>query len=655
MPIGNNMKKIKKPYGYWNSLGNVLSEIRKIENEIGEFPSSTFLKSNGFSNIDYAIKKHGGMKVIRKLCNAPVIRKKKKGKWDDFNKIVEPFKDLMEKLGYFPQKEDLAKGGISGVYHAIQRHGGIHRLYKDLKIKSSRRPKGYWGNYDNILYEVEKIQNEIGKFPSSTVLRSYKTPGLVDAIKKHGGMKKLREVFNAPVILEKKKERKWDDFHKIVELYRSLIKELGRFPTKEDLKKRRLSGVILGIQKHGGVYPLYRCLGIEPKTKPYGYWNKIENVFGEIDKIIDLTGKFPSRIFLNDMGLSSMVTAITKKHGGMLNIRKVYDCPLKSVEYGHYSDFNNVKEVIKLCEEKLGHFPTVSELDAFRPGIKAGILKYHGNYLEVRKEFNQQLIQKQPGYWKDIKKVEAALRKLENQLGDFPTQKQIDEFGEIGLYQGIIKFHGGLTEIREKLGYKPKSKSNLEKRYKLILDSLVNDNYYFDNRKKMLYNEFNIELRNPITNNFLEIDRYYPNHRVAIEIQGEQHKKEIKHFADRKGLTPTEYLQEVKRIDEEKKKQCKKQKITLIELHDSMTKDKILKTIQNVLPIRDVSLPIVSKAYGGIQEEIINSLQKIQSNKKGYVTKKDIVTYSRPLYDDIRAFYGGIYQAREAAGIQQPS
>ncbi|MED3550312.1 hypothetical protein [Cytobacillus praedii] len=571
-----------------------------------------------------------------------------------FNRVLNEFIQVKEEIGKIPTTTFLKENGYHKLLHYIDKCGGIYSVYTALNIVPPRKPRSFWDDFENVKTQFEKVWRETGKFPTYHLIKEKKVSGLVDAIKKHGGMKRLRNLYNSPVV-KIGREKKWDDYDKIVNLFRNLISELGRFPTKEDLINRGISGVINSILNHGGFYRLYESLGVEPKVKPNGYWNDIKNICYEIDIIIEKTGTFPSLEKLKTMGLSSMATAITKKHGGMVEIRKKYNAPLNTVEPGYYSDFNKVCEVIERFRKTMNHFPTISELEEYKPGIKAAILKYHNNYLEVRKKLNEPIIQKEPGYWKDLPKVESALMDLEEQLGAFPTQAQIDNFGELGLYQGIIKYHEGLTRVRERLGIKPKKMSNLEIRYKAFLNAYVDDEVYYDNRKKILNQFFNIKLFHPISGNFLELDRYYPNYQVAIEIQGDQHNKEIKFFADRKKKTTKEYLEEIKMVDAFKKEQCEAQNIVLIELVDGMTKEELLRKVGRYLPIRKEPLKMSSKHYyRSLEEEIIEKLQNLQSHKESFVTKNDVVEFSRPLYDDIRLLYGGIYNAREAAGILQP-
>lgn len=570
--------------------------------------------------------------------------------------IITEFKKIKMEIGEFPNTTFLKKNGYYKLLHAIDKNGGIYSVYDALSINRARtcKPQGYWDNFKNVLIEFEKAWEQIGCFPDHISLQKSKLYSLREAIIKHGGIKRLREIYDSPVV-NKVRKRKWDDYETIVKLFKELIEELGRFPTIQDLKERGKSGVIDAIiSTHGGMYKLYEKLGISPKTKPNGHWKNIQNVFSVINKIIEDKGEFPSTNTLLSLGYANVVNAIGKYHGGMKKIRVIYNTPLKKVEDGYYSDFENVRAVIEEFKCKFGYFPSVSEIDKFRPGIKRSILKYHGNYLEVRMKMNEKLIKKEPGYWKDFGKVEDAIKDIMKITRIFPTQEQIDELGELGLYAGIINYHGGLTSLCKKMGFRTKSKSNLEERYKAVLDVYVKDTYYIDNRKKLLREKFGLIIVHPKTGNPLEIDRYYPNHRVAIEIQGEQHIKELAFFAKRKCKTPKEYLDEMKRVDSAKREQCEALNVKLITLDEGLTEEEILEKISPYLPLREEPIDLIEMGDHNLQDEIIRNLQFLQSEINGIVTCEKIVAFSRRLYEDILLIFGGIYYAREAAGIMQP-
>jgi len=73
-------------------------------------------------------------------------------------------------------------------------------------------------------------------------------------------------------------------------------------------------------------------------------------------------------------------------------------------------------------------------------------------------------------------------------------------------------------------------------------------------------------LRNPITNQQLELDCYNPSLRLAVEYQGEQHYKYIPHFhSTRDSFLNQKYRDEIKRD------LCEKNNITLIEVPYTVT------------------------------------------------------------------------------------
>lgn len=228
---------------------------------------------------------------------------------------------------------------------------------------------------------------------------------------------------------------------------------------------------------------------MDNKRKTYRYWNDINNIYFELESVIENIGTFPTVDQLKKLGLSSMVTSITKNHGGLLKFRKKYQYQPIQVKKGYYSSLENVISVIESCKDDIGHFPIISELDSYKPGIKAGIIKYHGSYNHFRSILGEDIIQKKVKYWEDIRNIKFHIEKLIKFLGYFPSYKEITELGEKGLYQGIAKYQGGITGLRESLGYS-KSKSTLEYKYKVLLDTHVDEINYVDNRKKLLFEKY---------------------------------------------------------------------------------------------------------------------------------------------------------------------
>ena len=64
------------------------------------------------------------------------------------------------------------------------------------------------------------------------------------------------------------------------------------------------------------------------------------------------------------------------------------------------------------------------------------------------------------GYWQNWDNVERELRNIIEQEGEIPAQKRLSELGRNDLNIGIIRNHGGLSAVRERMGYELKRKPN---------------------------------------------------------------------------------------------------------------------------------------------------------------------------------------------------
>jgi hypothetical protein len=90
------------------------------------------------------------------------------------------------------------------------------------------------------------------------------------------------------------------------------------------------------------------------------------------------------------------------------------------------------------------------------------------------------------------------------------------------------------------------------------LDYYILDSAYVDNRRNTLL-EFGLDTKNPGTTGYLEIDRYYYEQKIAIEINGQQHYKATKHWCQ-------DRVNDTMALDLVKKQLLKEQGVKLIEI-----------------------------------------------------------------------------------------
>lgn len=370
-------------------------------------------------------------------------------------------------------------------------------------------------------------------------------------------------------------------------------------------------------------------------------------IISELQKIINETKSFPSRNKLIALGRGDLLYKIDK-NGGINKFRSKMGYLLSTAPYFYFKDLNNILTIIEECKSSLGYtnLPTIIELDKFRPGIKFAINKYHGGYRKIRDILNEKQLIKPDGYWKDFNNVYAEIKLIEKITLSFPTVSEINTYGPPGLYAGINLYHGGLIELQEKMNSPITYKSKLEQRVKLLLNQYVDSSAFVDNYRSKLKKQFNLTLINPKTGRPLELDRYYYDYKIAVEIQGEQHEKEASFFARQKQLTPKQYLSEIQKLDLLKKKQCEEQGVTIVYIYDYMDNTTILNTLSRYLPIRTEPLKLKNTDL-----TLENILLNLELKKGAAITSEDIKRESQPLYKEVLHKYGTLNEARKAIGL----
>jgi len=149
------------------------------------------------------------------------------------------------------------------------------------------------------------------------------------------------------------------------------------------------------------------------------------------------------------MGNEALNNAISA-YGGVTHFRDLlgYDPLLKPD--GYWTEENTLKE-LKNEIEKIGHFPTGTELhDLNRDYLNHAIL-INGGVYKFRKLLNFDIIKRPAGHW-TYDTVVTELKEIITVVGDFPTREQLKELDKSELI-GAMDKNGGSNIFREALGY----------------------------------------------------------------------------------------------------------------------------------------------------------------------------------------------------------
>lgn len=158
----------RKPYGYWKSLDNILSELQKyMESETCRdktaMPTYTELRKHGKQELAGAISRKG-WPVVATAANLPlssIVRPRSlnlifatrlrltSGRmrpymyWREFSHLQEALQQVMKelKVDFLPPARQLINIGRSDVARAIRIHGGWREVSKRMKIQCASDAK----------------------------------------------------------------------------------------------------------------------------------------------------------------------------------------------------------------------------------------------------------------------------------------------------------------------------------------------------------------------------------------------------------------------------------------------------------------------------------------------------------------------------------
>jgi len=169
---------------------------------------------------------------------------------------------------------------------------------------------------------------------------------------------------------------------------------------------------------------------------------------------------------------------------------------------------------------------------------------------------------KPKNYYKDIENVKKDFLYLVEKYGCFPHCRLILKEEKLDTLRNVINEYGGVSGMYKICGIeKSVTVSSLESCCKSILDGFIKNSIFIDNGRKKL-ELYGIDLQNKETKQWFQIDRFYINERVAIEIQGKQHYVK----GGKNSLWTQKRVDRVKEIDGIKRGILTKSDVYLIEI-----------------------------------------------------------------------------------------
>ncbi len=242
----------------------------------------------------------------------------------------------------------------------------------------------------------------------------------------------------------------WQDFDNIRNELEPIIQELGRFPTTAEINLRNKAFMTSIRTYHGGLTGVREKMGCSYEKRPNDYWKNLDNVRKEFDDLIKKLGHFPTSSEIAKEN-SSLGGAISKYHGGIREMQEIYGEKGKKPDH-YWSDEDNVRKELEKVIQELGRFPTAKEIQKMCGSLLSGINNVFGGVLAARRAYGYKPIIRVPGYWMELENVGKELEVLCDELGRYPTYKEIN-LKIPGLAYSLEKYHGGYIAMKIKLGY----------------------------------------------------------------------------------------------------------------------------------------------------------------------------------------------------------
>jgi hypothetical protein len=295
-------------------------EARALQDRGFDFSRKSF-QENGLLSLQYGIQKFypGGMSALREnLGNAVRVPSGYWGSEEGINRMRAIAVASFERYGILTQRS-LRESGFSDVEAAIIQTypGGWYGLLQDIGMPVPEKPKGYW-NEERVLEEAQNFYLEREEL-SAKALKASGRNDLLSAMKKHGGLSKIRELLGVETI--RKAHGFWsiDSIEKEVQVFiamygslsRTLLQQNGRGDLDQAIR-----------QKYPGkIEALCNKFGVEQLRKQNGYWTP-ETITEEARNVYIQSGTL-SRQAVQEHGTSGLAQAITAKYpGGFAALRE---------------------------------------------------------------------------------------------------------------------------------------------------------------------------------------------------------------------------------------------------------------------------------------------------------------------------------------------
>lgn len=283
---------------------------------------------------------------------------------------------------------------------------------------AKKKPNGYWKNREVVVKEANRIMKEhnFDRLPRGDKLRSMGEGAFLSGIiKHHGGLRAFREKLGQenPEV----PKGSWKDFDYVVEQAKEIMKKhkLKVLPGQTKLVKLGYNSFAMAMGKyHGGMRKLREHLGQEKIINPQGIWKDLDYALEQAKEIKTKYNfeRLPGREKLVEIGYGGLESAIYKYHGGMNKFRGHLGEEIKREKSEDLRNFDYIINKAKeiMKNQKLEKLPNGEELvNLGYSSFVSAVKRYHGGLNELRKKLGQNDLVKPNGYWKNWENAKKEL------------------------------------------------------------------------------------------------------------------------------------------------------------------------------------------------------------------------------------------------------
>ena len=366
-------------------------------------------------------------------------------KWNE-SKIVYELELLINQNGKFPSARYLQLNNRWDLFKAISNHGGF-TYFRNL-FNANLTPRGHWK--DNYRIEIQRIVDQLGRFPSSKEIKNV-SEGLFDFLFKSKLLVELRQEYNYKP--EIKPPGHWNDFNNLKNWLTQNFKEMinvGIFPTTTMIASIKGGRCVANdaIRKHGGVQEVAKKMGCKPKINfiaPDGHY---------LDSTLELIVDW----YLWSRNISHTV------HGFISSGKRYkYDFKLRDDLYVEVWGMSGRSEydVSRIKKEKL-YQELGFTLIAIEPALfKQSFFNLEQGLDEIFSKFNFQIekiqelnlddvVAKGRGYW-TFENTLQELKLIMQDINKFPSVSYLRKIGKYQIQKSMQKY-GGQNVFRAELG-----------------------------------------------------------------------------------------------------------------------------------------------------------------------------------------------------------